>query len=77
MGRCFAPTLFFYIVSLLTNWIFFVKIQNVSYKIWARSSVAERCPDKTEVEGPIPSGPTKDLKNSKKRKTPFARGFCF
>ena len=27
--------------------------------IWARSSVVERCPDKTEVEGPIPSAPTK------------------
>ena len=26
--------------------------------LWARSSVVERCPDKTEVEGPIPSGPT-------------------
>ena len=25
---------------------------------WAISSVAERCPDKTEVEGPIPSSPT-------------------
>ena len=25
---------------------------------WARSSVVERCPDKTEVEGPIPSTPT-------------------
>ncbi len=24
----------------------------------ARSSVVERCPDKTEVEGPIPSAPT-------------------
>ena len=26
---------------------------------WARSSVVERCPDKTEVKGPIPFGPTK------------------
>ena len=27
--------------------------------IWACSLVVERCPDKTEVEGPIPSMPTK------------------
>lgn len=26
---------------------------------WATSSLAERCPDKTEVEGSIPSSPTK------------------
>lgn len=25
---------------------------------WVRSSVVERCPDKTEVEGSIPSAPT-------------------
>ena len=25
---------------------------------WAISSLVERCPDKTEVEGPIPSSPT-------------------
>ena len=28
---------------------------------WARSSVVERCPDKTEVKGPIPFGPTKTM----------------
>ena len=31
----------------------------VHSQIRERSSVVERCPDKTEVEGPIPSGPTK------------------
>ena len=29
-----------------------------SFKLWAHSSVVERCPDKTEVVGPIPTAPT-------------------
>ena len=43
--------------------------------IWARSSVVERCPDKTEVEGPIPSAPTKLQFNilSREQKRELAR----
>ena len=29
-------------------------------KIWAHSSMVERCPDKTEVLGSIPSAPTSE-----------------
>ena len=52
----------------LTSEFFFARIRGN----WAHSSVVERCPDKTEVEGPIPSEPTKvmeaiPLKNKEKR----------
>src|SRR3989344_228529 len=36
-----------------------------------RSSVVERCPDKTEVEGPIPSTRTNVLMESDRSRTPF------
>ena len=39
----------------------------ISHQIRARSSMVERCPDKTEADGSIPSVPTKPKHNRVKQ----------